>query len=201
MKISGQLRRILWREPALTVNNKNIRIASGCAWNIDKVDVVLGKSHYGVIVAVGRLGHVCPREGGGVGSSQAVHIQEEEPALRDGVEDVGIVVEDGIIRSGIERAGSGRLCGPGFGGGVEDVHVGGIRFVAVDDVDGVEELRQVAGRASAVKGSTRARRRQDPARQAQNGRRATHGRPSTVASVALPIQRKTCFSDNMFQCV
>ena len=138
------------------MNDENVRIASGGAWNIDEVDVVLGKSHYGVIVAIRRLGHVCPREGGGVGSSQAVHVQEEELALGYRVEDVGVVVEDGIIRGGIEGARSGRLCSPGFGGGVEDVHVGGVRFVAVDDVDGVEELREVAGRASAVKGSKRA---------------------------------------------
>lgn len=138
------------------MDDEDVRIPGGGPWDVDEVNVVLGESHYGVIVPVRRLGHVRPAEGSRVGSSQAVHVQEEELALGYGVEDVGVMVEDGIIRSGIEGARSGRLCSPGFGGGVEDVHVGGVRFVAVDDVDGVEELREVAGRASAVKGSKRA---------------------------------------------
>ena len=101
------------RALSLTVDDEDVRIACGGARDINEVDVVLGESHHWLVgVAVRSLADICPGKGGRVGSSQVAHVQEEEFALGDGVEDVGVMVKDRVEGGEIEFASIDLLRSP-----------------------------------------------------------------------------------------
>ena len=65
-----------------TVNHENIRVASRSARNIDEVDMILRKSHDGLVtVPVRSLLDIIPRQRSGVRTRQKSHVQGEELAL------------------------------------------------------------------------------------------------------------------------
>ena len=85
-----------------TVNDEDLRVTLINVGNIEEVDVVLSERHDRLVVGpVRRLLDVGPRNGGRVGSDLALHIKEVQFALvGDGVEDVGVMVKNGLVRRG-----------------------------------------------------------------------------------------------------
>lgn len=69
-------------ESTLTVNDEDLRITCGCIRDVQEMNVVLGKSHHGLVGGViwGCLG-IDPGECGGVGSFEVTHVEEEDFAV------------------------------------------------------------------------------------------------------------------------
>ena len=95
--------------------------------DVKEVNVVLGKGHHGLVAGAKRsLLDIGPSERGRVGRRLCFHVEEEEIGPRDGIEDVGVVVEDGCEVGGVELAGGDGLLGPGLLGGIVNVDRGGV---------------------------------------------------------------------------
>jgi hypothetical protein len=141
-----------------TVDDVNARLTSRVAGHVQEVDVVLGDRHYGVVASRERcLLDVIPRDRGAVGRGLRAEVEGPQLAAGDSVEDVGVVVQDSFEVGRVEAAGGHQLLRPGATAcRIEDVECGLVRGVSVEEVDGVEELRQVAGRVGAVKRTKRA---------------------------------------------
>ena len=136
------------------MNNEDVGTACGDAGNVKEMNVVLSECHDGVVaIGEGGLLHILPCDGGGVGGGHLLHVEEEELAMREGVKDVRIVVEDGVEGSRIKGASGDGLGGPGLCACIVDVDGRGVGGVAIEDVDGVEELCEVARCVCAVKRS------------------------------------------------
>ncbi len=115
------------------------------------MNVVLREPHDGLVVGgEGRGEGIIPVQRGGVGSFEVAHVQEEDLIVRDRIEDVRVVVEDGVEVENVEGTGVHRLGGPRLGAGVIDVHVRRVGLVRIYEVDGVEELGEIAGGAVAI---------------------------------------------------
>jgi hypothetical protein len=69
-------------------------------------------------------------------------------------EDVGVVVKDRLERGWVKLARGDRLSRPRSRSGVVDMHGRVVLCVAVQDVNGVGELGEVAGGVLAVEGRT-----------------------------------------------
>lgn len=138
----------------LTVDDEDVSRARRNVGNVQEVDVVLGEGHDGLVVSgVGRLLDVSPLERGRVRGVEVAHVEEVDLVVGERVEDVRVVVKDGVEGLDVELAGVHGLGGPRLGASIVEVHVRGVGLVRVDEVDGVEELREVAGGASAVEGT------------------------------------------------
>ena len=107
----------------LTVDDEDLSFSRGNVGDVEEVNVVLSKGHDGLVAgAEGGLLDIGPGERGRVGRRLCLHVEEEEIRPRDGIEDVGVVVEDGIEVRRVELARGDRLSAPGLRGCVENVH-------------------------------------------------------------------------------
>lgn len=115
------------------------------------MNVVLREPHNRLIVGgEGRGLDIIPVQRGGVGSFEVAHVQEEDLVVGDRIEDVRVVVEDGVEGENVEGTDVDGLGGPRLGAGVIDVHARRVGLVRIYEVNGVEELREVAGGAVAI---------------------------------------------------
>ncbi len=109
----------------LTVNNEDVCISSRSSGNIQEVDMVLSQSHLGLIGGwVGRLAHIHPRKSSGIRHFQTSEIEEEYLALRQGIENIRVVIEDSVKGRRVEGTSRDALRRPGLCPRIIDVHSG-----------------------------------------------------------------------------
>ena len=89
----------------LTVDDEDLGVPCGNVGDIKEVNVVLGEGHHRLVAGAERgLLDIGPGERGRVGRRLCSHIQEEEVRARDGIEDVGVVVENSSEVGGVQLA-------------------------------------------------------------------------------------------------
>jgi len=134
------------------VDDEDVFLARAEIGNIKEVDMVVGDDHNGVVTAgVGSVADVVPGESATGRSLLLAHIEIPELVCAHGVENVGIMVKDSGKVGRVEAVGGDLLGGPGLGGRVVNIDVGGVLRVSAHDVDGVFILREVASGVSAIK--------------------------------------------------
>lgn len=95
------------------MDNEDLGVTLGSSWYVQEMNVVLSNGHDGLVrCIVGCFLDVGPREGTGVSRLEITHVKEEELALRESIENVGVVVENGIERGKVEGAGIHGLSSP-----------------------------------------------------------------------------------------
>jgi len=137
------------------VNDKNTDIPWLSIWHTQEVNVVLGKCHYRAVILteIQCLDEV-PWDGCRRGCFHCAHIETVQIAVGKGIEDICVVIQDGVERGIVERARSGGLSRPRLGTSIIDVDRIRVLCVSVQDVDGVEELGEVASRVCTVERRT-----------------------------------------------
>lgn len=139
----------------LTVDDEDVCRAGGDAGYVDEVDVVIRQRHRRLVTRpIRRRAHVIPGQRVALRSRQHIHIDEPHlSAVRNEVEHVRVMVEDGAVRlRQVEAGGRGGLGGPLVARGIVDVDIVRRGLVGIEEVDGVEELGEVAGGVGPVEG-------------------------------------------------